>query len=395
MGGSKEKKLVKKAIKILAGSQIIFFLIFIIMICSLALVLQKNKNSDGGFGDFSDIGALGVPIKLVPYFNEASEVIGIPNWVLAAVAKKESGFRPEAASSDGAYGLMQIQKIDHIGNGADLWQGLIDVGLGEEYKKLGYKFSGAADMWSIYLRDARAQAIAGAYEMRYYANYVLWRKGLISNLDYNSKENLKLINWKANENDSTFKELLKRTFACYNGGPDYGMNVNFNSAENNYPNEVFKFAMEFRSAGLTSAGGSGIKGDNKTIEKAIEAGMKWVGKSPYCFGGGRTQSQIDAGVFDCSSLVHYCYKSAGIELGDVIGVTTFSLLNYGKKVSPKDMKRGDLIFFDTYVINGHVGIYLGDGKMLNDNSTQGVWIDDLNTPYQQSTINGEVRRIVN
>ena len=45
------------------------------------------------------------------------------------------------------------------------------------------------------------------------------------------------------------------------------------------------------------------------------------------------------------------------------------------------MKRGDVIFFDTYKINGHVGIYLGDGKFLNDSSSQGVSVGDLNNTY--------------
>ncbi len=71
---------------------------------------------------------------------------------------------------------------------------------------------------------------------------------------------------------------------------------------------------------------------NDVIEKAIEVGMKWVGKSPYVWGGGRNQADVDAGRFDCSSLVHYCYASAGIQLGPRESVTTWSLINMGKPV---------------------------------------------------------------
>ncbi|MGM8317217.1 C40 family peptidase, partial [Clostridium perfringens] len=185
---------------------------------------------------------------------------------------------------------------------------------------------------------------------------------------------------------------LRRIFACYNGGPGYGMSVNLDTAQNNYPNNVFKYAMEFRSKGLVNSGG--IKGDNETIEKAIEAGMKWVGKSPYVWGGGRTEADVIAGRFDCSSLVHYCYASAGIQLGDRSSVTTWSLLTLGKSVPKEQMKRGDLIFFDTAGRNGHVGIYLGNGKFLNDSSTKGVSIGDLNSPYWSRYFNGNVRRII-
>ena len=133
---------------------------------------------------------------------------------------------------------------------------------------------------------------------------------------------------------------------------------------------------------------------NDVIETAIAAGMKWVGKSPYVWGGGRTEADVIAGRFDCSSLVHYCYASAGIQLGPRESVTTWSLINMGRPIPASEMKRGDLIFFDTAGINGHVGIYLGDGTFLNDSSTQGVSIGNLNSAYWSKYFNGNVRRIV-
>lgn len=133
---------------------------------------------------------------------------------------------------------------------------------------------------------------------------------------------------------------------------------------------------------------------NDVIETAIAAGMKWVGKSPYVWGGGRTEADVIAGRFDCSSLVHYCYASAGIQLGPRESVTTWSLINMGRPVPSNEMKRGDLIFFDTAGVNGHVGIYLGDGTFLNDSSTQGVSIGNLNSAYWSKYFNGNVRRIV-
>ncbi|MDU2674213.1 MAG: C40 family peptidase [Clostridium sp.] len=331
----------------------------------------------------------GVPTEYVEYFNEASNIFNIPNWCLAAVAKQESNFNPNA-SFGGAYGMMQIQKIDF--SGLDLWASHINGGLGVEYRKLGYEFSSADEMWNIYLKEPRAQIIAGAYIVRYYANYVLYKNGIVPNLNYNNSENMNLIDWNSDEKDDEFRDTLRRIFACYNGGPSYGMSVDLDNAQHNYPNKVFKYAMEFRDNGLT---GSGTPVDNETIEKAIEAGMKWVGKSPYVWGGGRTQADVDAGRFDCSSFVHYMYASAGIQLGDRATVVTFSLVNMGQKIAPEEMQRGDIIFFDTYTIDGHVGVYLGNGKFIHDGPTNGVEITDINLPYWQQTFNGKVRRVVN
>ncbi|MEG1482900.1 MAG: C40 family peptidase [Cetobacterium sp.] len=377
-----EKKLIKKLVKGLVLSNAGFMLLLVIFTSAIGIALVGEKKLNDS--SITDLVGLGVPEEFIPYFNEATSIFNIPNWCLAAVAKQESNFNPDA-SYGGAYGMMQIQKVDPW-SGKDLWAYLISLGLGEEYKKIGYDFSTADEMWDIYLKDARAQIIAGGYEIRYYANYVLYMKDIIDSLDYNNNENMKLIEWNASENDDSFREILRRVFACYNGGPGYGMSVDLDKAQNDYPNKVFKYAMEFRNGGLV--------GDNETIEKIIEAGMKWVGKSPYVWGGGRTQADVDAGRFDCSSFIHYCYANVGIQLGDRASVVTFSLINMGTKIDPSDMKRGDIIFFDTYTINGHVGIYLGDGKFINDNSSLGVWIDDLNNPYWKNTFNGEVRRII-
>lgn len=165
------------------------------------------------------------------------------------------------------------------------------------------------------------------------------------------------------------------------------------ATESNYAESVIQVINDF---GLSIYDiPTGQSSGNKVIEGAINAGMKWIGKSPYVWGGGRTDSDIKAGRFDCSSFVHYCYASAGIVLGDKSSVTTWSLLTMGKSVDKKDMKRGDLIFFDTVGSDTHVGIYLGNNKFLHDSTSQGVSIGDLNNSYWKSKFNGKVRRIVN
>ena len=383
---SKEKQLIKKAVKILASLNI-SMLITVLIIASItgAVIYQSNNNNTGNGGHITDIGALGVPLEQVEYFNEASVMFNIPNWVLAAVAKQESNFNPNA-SYGGAYGIMQKQKYD-IATGSDLWAYLINLGLGDVYRSKGYEFTDSEEMWNIFLTDPRAQIIAGGYEIGYYVNYVLFRQDKINKLDYNNNENMDLIKWDRDEKDKDFKETLRRVFACYNGGGSYGMSVDLDKAQHDYPNKVFKYAMEFRSIGLNSSG-------NEIIEKAIEAGMKWVGKSPYVWGGGRTQADVDAGRFDCSSFVHYMYASTGIQLGDRATVVTFSLVNMGREINRSDMKRGDMLFFDTYTKDGHIAVYLGEGKMIHDGPSNGVEVVDFNNPYWQRTFNGKVRRVV-
>lgn len=126
------------------------------------------------------------------------------------------------------------------------------------------------------------------------------------------------------------------------------------------------------------------------IETAISTGSSIVGNSPYKWGGGRTSADIKNRLFDCSAFVHWAYASAGVNLG----WSTSELVNQGRAVSASEMKRGDLVFFDTYKTNGHVGIYLGNGTFLNDNSSHGVSIDSMSNSYWKSHFSGVVRRVV-
>jgi peptidoglycan DL-endopeptidase CwlO len=67
--------------------------------------------------------------------------------------------------------------------------------------------------------------------------------------------------------------------------------------------------------------------------------------------------------FDCSGLVVWAYAQEGISLPHYTG----SLWNDGMHVSQADLQPGDLVFFFPDI--SHVGIYIGDGLMVDAPST--------------------------
>lgn len=125
------------------------------------------------------------------------------------------------------------------------------------------------------------------------------------------------------------------------------------------------------------------------INTIITAGYKYIGNSVYVFGGGRTAYDIANGRFDCSGFVHWAFAQAGIE----VGTNTDSIKNSGRQVSTKEMEPGDLVFFDTYKKDGHVGIYIGNGKFIGSQSSTGVRIVDMTVGYWKDKFNGRVIRI--
>lgn len=140
----------------------------------------------------------------------------------------------------------------------------------------------------------------------------------------------------------------------------------------------------------------------KYIEDAIKAGEELIGQSPYKWGGGRNTETYGKRM-DCSAFIHYMFnKGSGILLLNDMskhagGVTTQTLksgLDLKKNVDIKDIERGELLFFVHDNGIGHVGVYLGDGIMINDATSSGVSYANVNNAYWKPRYTGEVARIV-
>lgn len=150
--------------------------------------------------------------------------------------------------------------------------------------------------------------------------------------------------------------------------------------DQNYVPHVERYLVP--TAGKTSP----LLADDASLNTAIVAGEAYIGHSTYVFGGGRNASDIAAGRFDCSSFVHYCFAKAGVR----VGWTTDELVGEGHRVAFSQIRVGDLIFFDTYKTNGHVGIWLGNGQFLNCNDSHGATISSLSNSYWGSHFKGVV-----
>ncbi len=106
-------------------------------------------------------------------------------------------------------------------------------------------------------------------------------------------------------------------------------------------------------------------------ERAAAVALRQVGV-PYRYGG-----SSPAG-FDCSGLVHYSYASAGI----AVPRTTAGLWRALAPVDARQMRTGDLLFFDIQGKMSHVGMYLGGGRFVHAPSTgRAVTVERLDDAY--------------
>jgi cell wall-associated NlpC family hydrolase len=94
---------------------------------------------------------------------------------------------------------------------------------------------------------------------------------------------------------------------------------------------------------------------------------------PYRNGGS------DPSGFDCSGFTQYVFAQHGIALPRSVE----DQFDQGKKVKPRDLESGDLVFFKT-VSGGpsHVGIIVGDDQFVHAPSSKGVVrVERLSTEY--------------
>jgi cell wall-associated NlpC family hydrolase len=91
--------------------------------------------------------------------------------------------------------------------------------------------------------------------------------------------------------------------------------------------------------------------------------------------------------FDCSGLVSYSYKQAGVTLPRTAAEM------YTKGTPVKTLAPGDLVFYAT---SGgkkvtHVAIYIGDGQVIHSTSSSGVSITNMNNSYWKARYIGSKR----
>lgn len=198
-------------------------------------------------------------------------------------------------------------------------------------------------------------------------------------------------------------------------------NISEASVVNTYAIVTSKSGLKLREGASTSAASLGVLSYDEVID-VIEAGSEWIkvktetgaegyvskefvsvrtGEkpsrsasskgdqviayaknflgTPYSWGG----TNLNKGV-DCSGFVYSVMKNFGVTLNR----SSSSMASNGVYVERASLRTGDLVFFDTtnatnkgYI--SHVGIYMGDGKIIHSSSGKqwGVTTNSLSEPY--------------
>ena len=119
----------------------------------------------------------------------------------------------------------------------------------------------------------------------------------------------------------------------------------------------------------TSGGSSKVKvsvPSSASTSDVVSVAMKYLG-STYVWAGASPNG------FDCSGFTMYVYAKVGVSLPH----SSRMQISSGQSVSSGNLRPGDLVFFGNPTIH-HVGLYIGDGKMIHAAGVgKGVRIDSV------------------
>lgn len=135
-------------------------------------------------------------------------------------------------------------------------------------------------------------------------------------------------------------------------------------------------------------------------DKIIETAMGLIGQVNYVHWQDRQEAAAPYAT-DCSGFTALVFKLANIGV-TLINRDDDDQAKVGTKITSYDqLQKGDLVFFGNIGSStsltdvGHVGIYIGDGKMIhNANPTNDVIVSNINSSYYTSKFMW-ARRVIN
>ena len=118
---------------------------------------------------------------------------------------------------------------------------------------------------------------------------------------------------------------------------------------------------------------SGLSDPAYARSALYEQYQEWQGV-PY-----RTGGESRHGV-DCSAFMQLTFRE---QFAMQLPRDTDSQAQIGRAISSRQLRPGDLVFFNIGRSTRHVGVMVEKNKFLHASSSKGVMISDLNQPYWQ------------
>lgn len=139
-----------------------------------------------------------------------------------------------------------------------------------------------------------------------------------------------------------------------------GEKIKYEGSGENYSDEKQQETLD-KFKGYNSQGGRYGSYPNTYSNNIVDKASNYLG-TKYTYGGKDASTGLD-----CSGLVYKALNDAGV---NVPALTAEGYKQMAKSVSQANAKPGDLVFFGANGVSDHVGIYMGNGQMINATGTK-------------------------
>jgi cell wall-associated NlpC family hydrolase len=132
---------------------------------------------------------------------------------------------------------------------------------------------------------------------------------------------------------------------------------------------------------ITKYDPSAVSDTTSVRNQIVEYAKQFLG-NPYVYGGTSLTNGVDCSSFTQQILGQFGYR---------INRTSATQYNNGRRISANELLPGDLVFYGYSGVISHVGLYIGDGKIIHaSDPSRGILISGLYTQGKKPYI-GSVR----
>lgn len=241
-------------------------------------------------------------------------------------------------------------------------------------------FTASAATTSYKVKAGDTLSAIGARYHTSYKNIMSWNHLKTTKIKVGQKLTIK-----TNSSSSKASSITSSTYKVKAGdtlsriGKKYGVSYKSIMSWNNLKSTKIRVGQKLKINSSTKkvSNSTSASSANTKLQKAVSI-AKAVQGVRYVFGGSSKSG------FDCSGLIYYAYKSAGISTYRTSAAGYYSISS-----ATSSPKIGDLVFFKNTYKPGisHIGLYMGSGKFISASGTK-VQVSSVNESYWKNHFAG-------
>lgn len=219
-------------------------------------------------------------------------------------------------------------------------------------------------------------AIGKKYHISY-KSIMSWNNLKSTNIKYGQKLKIKNVSSTksvktSSSSKATSTYTVKRGDTLSGIAKKYGVSYKTLMSWNNLKSTTIRTGQKLKVKGSAKKVSNSVttSAANTKLERAVSIALGQQGV-PYVFGGSTPSG------FDCSGLVYYAYKNAGVSVYRTTASGFYSI-----STPTSSPKVGDMVFFKNTYKTGisHIGLYMGNGRFIAASGNK-VQISSVNESY--------------